>query len=69
MTDIDPNREWFYSITVRTNDGAAPYRLRGVSTQGMCTTREALVNGIVDDHIPWSLVLSIVVHHMERNEL
>lgn len=69
MTDVFDRTEWYYSITIRTDDGGAPAHIRGVTDQGMCTTRKRLINRIVDAHTPWGNVRSIIVHHLERNDL
>lgn len=70
MTDIDPEREWFYSITVHPVDHRMPEHLTGVTEQGMCTTLEQLVNGVVYKYTgTWAKVRSIQVHTIRRNDL
>lgn len=70
MMDVDPNREWYFSITVvRAND--APLDINGVITQGWATTRNDLVSRIKVEHDARinDVVRSVIVHHLERNDL
>lgn len=70
MTDIDPEREWHYSITIHATDNRRPEHITGVTEQGMCTTREQLANCVVSGYMGgWAKVDSIQVHSMERNDL
>lgn len=70
MTDIDPDREWYYSITIHTTDNRKPEHITGVTEQGMCTTREQLANGVVFKYMNgWTKVHAFQVHSMERNDL
>ena len=70
MTDIDPEREWYYSITIHATDNRKPEHITGVTEQGMCTTREQLVNCVVSGYMcEWGKVESIQVHSMDRNDL
>lgn len=71
MTDIDPDREWYYSITIHATDNRRqPEHITGVTDQGVCTTREQLANRIVSGYMGgWGKVDSIEVHSLERNDL
>lgn len=70
MTDIDPDREWYYSITIHATDDRKPAHVTGVTEQGVCTTREQLANCIVFGYMGgWGKVRAIQVHSLERNDL
>lgn len=66
--DIDPDREWYYSITIHGVD-RNEHHIRGVTNQGMCTTREQLTNCIVHAYTGWEWVRALSVHQLERNDL
>jgi hypothetical protein len=65
VTDIDPEREWYYSITLCHGDTRRS--VDGVTKQGVCTTRQELIDWIARRlDYPFN---AIEVHHLERNDL
>jgi hypothetical protein len=62
--DVDPDREWFYSVTFHGQDG--PFC--GVITQGNATTRDELTVAILYAYgLP--MHTRVAVHSLERNDL
>lgn len=68
MTDIDPEREWYYSITVHFTVRDPAY-LRGVIRQRDASTRQELVADILIAHQCDPHAAYAIVHHLERNDL
>lgn len=68
MTDIDPEREWYYSISVHLTIDSPVY-LRGVIRQRDARTRQELVADILVAHWCDPHASYATVHHLERNDL
>jgi hypothetical protein len=68
VTDVDPEREWYYSITAHysIHDRA---HLRGVIRQGDASTRQELVGMVLTAHRFDPYTTYADVHSIERNDL